>query len=188
MPQKRETDILDAFTKAIENPNFKLPPQSAVRLERLKKIFARWMENPMIPTEQMRDYITTQFGVGKDVAYSDMNLVVRLFGSAPKAEKEFQRARANRLLEKATAAALAGDDKQAKSLTKIAEVIIKANQLDQPDGEEYKWDQIVPVDESFSVDPEIIGIKKVPGIEEKARKLLAHYTSEIEDVDIQDAQ
>ena len=96
--------------------------------------------------------------------------------------------RANRLLEAAQAAALAGDDKQAKSLTKIAEVIVKTNQLDQPDGEDYPWEEIVPRDESFSVDPETIGIAKVPNIEEKVKKLLAQYTSEIDDVDIQDAQ
>ena len=142
----------------------------------------------MIRDIDMRNWIMDNFGVGRDVAYSDMNLVLRLFGSAPKAEKEFQRMRANRLVEKAAAAAIAGDDKQAKSLIKIAEVIVKINQLDQPDGEDYQWDQIIPKDESFSVDPEVIGIKKVPGIEETAKKLLARYTSEIDNVDIQDAE
>ena len=188
MNKKRETDTLDAFANALANPNFKLSPQSEVRLNRLKQIFCRWMENPMIRDIDMRNWIMDNFGVGRDVAYSDMNLVLRLFGSAPKAEKEFQRMRANRLVEKAAAAAIAGDDKQAKSLIKIAEVIVKINQLDQPDGEDYQWDQIIPKDESFSVDPEVIGIKKVPGIEEKAKKLLARYTSEIDNVDIQDAE
>ena len=108
-------------------------------------------------------------------------------GSAPKADKEFQRLRANHLLEQAAAAALAGEERQAKALTKIAEAIVKANQLDEPEGEDYPFDEIVPRDESFSVDPEVIGIKKVPGIEEKARKLLKQYTQEIDDdIDIQD--
>ena len=178
--------MLDAFTKAIENPNFKLAPQSEVRLERLKAIFARWLEDPLIPEKKMCNYIMTTYEVTRQMAYYDMQLVIRLFGSAPKAEKEFQRMRANELVKKATAAALAGDEKQAKSLIKIAEVIVKINQLDQDEGEDYPFEEIIPRDESFSTDPEIIGIKKIPGIEDKAKKLLARYTSEIDDVDIQE--
>ena len=184
MPRKDQNDILDSFTKALENPRFKLAPQSEVRLDRLRKIFARWHENPLLSDTQMRDFIMSEYHVSRDQAYSDLNLVVRLFGSAPKAEKEFMRMKANRLLQSATAAALAGDDKQAKSLTKIAEVIVKTNQLDQPDGEDYQWEEIVPRDESFSVDPEVIGIAKVPDIEEKARRLLQQYTHEIDNVDL----
>ncbi len=180
----KNRDILDSFTRAIENPSFKLPPADAVRLDRLKQIFTRWHENPLITDIQMRDYIMSNFGVGRSQAYDDMNLVVKLFGSAPKAEKEFMRMKANRLLQSATAAALAGDDKQAKALTKIAEVIVKNNQLDQPDGEDYQWEEIVPKDESFSVDPTVIGIEKVPDIEEKSRRLLQQYTKEIDNIDV----
>ena len=188
MAKDPNKDIIDAFSKALENPKYKLNDADQIRLDRLKAIFTRWKSNPLITETQMRDYIITQFGIGRVQAYRDMATVKLLFGSAPKAEKEFQRMRANRLLEAAQAAALAGDDKQAKSLTKIAEVIVKTNQLDQPDGEDYPWEEIVPRDESFSVDPETIGIAKVPNIEEKVKKLLAQYTSEIDDVDIQDAQ
>lgn len=188
MAKDPNKDIIDAFSKALENPKYKLTDADQIRLDRLKAIFTRWKSNPLITETQMRDYIITQFGIGRVQAYRDMATVKLLFGSAPKAEKEFQRMRANRLLEAAQAAALAGDDKQAKSLTKIAEVIVKTNQLDQPDGEDYPWEEIVPRDESFSVDPETIGIAKVPNIEEKVKKLLAQYTSEIDDVDIQDAQ
>lgn len=185
MISRNENDLLDSFNRALENPKFKLSPQSEVRLDRLKKIFSRWHENPLLTDTQMRDYIMTEFHVGREQAYSDINLVVRLFGSAPKAEKEFMRMKANRLLQSATAAALAGDEKQAKSLTKIAEVIMKTNQLDQPDGEDYQWEEIVPKDESFTVDPTVIGIEKVPDIEEKSRRLLQQYTNEIDKVDEQ---
>ena len=184
MPRKDQNDILDSFTKALENPKFKLAPQSEVRLDRLKKIFTKWHGDPLLSDIQMRNYIMNEFGVSRDQAYSDLNLVVRLFGSAPKAEKEFMRMKANRLVDLAIAAARAGDEKQAKSLTKIAEVIVKTNQLDQPDGEDYQWDEIVPRDESFSVDPEVIGIAKVPDIEEKSRRLLQQYTKEIDNIDV----
>lgn len=187
MPKNPNRDIIDSFNKALENPNHKLPPADQARLDRLKAVFARWMENPMLTDSMMRDYIITNYGVGRIQAYNDISVVKLLFGSAPKADKEFQRMRANRLLENAAAAAMAGDERQAKALTKIADAIIKANRLDEPDGEDYPWEEIVPRDESFSVDPEVIGIKKVPGIEKMAARLLDKYTREI-DVDIQDPQ
>ncbi len=181
MAKDPNRDLIDAFSRALEDPAAKLPEPEQTRLERLKAIFARWMSNPMITESMMRDYIITQFSVGRIQAYRDIALVKVLFGSAPKADKEFQRLRANHLLEQAAAAALAGEERQAKALTKIAEAIVKANQLDEPEGEDYPFDEIVPKDESFSVDPEVIGIKKIPGIEEKARKLLKQYTQEIDD-------
>ncbi len=187
MPKNPNRDIIDAFNRAVENPKMKLPPADQVRLDRLKAIFARWMENPLLTDTMMRDYITTTFQVGRIQAYNDIAVVKVLFGSAPKADKEFQRMRANRLLENAAAAAVAGDEKQAKALTKIAETIVKANRLDEADGEDYPFEDIVPKDESFSVDPEVIGIKKVPGIEKKAAALLAKYNRDVDDdIDIQE--
>ena len=56
----------------------------------------------------------------------------------------------------------------------------KVNQLDEPEGEDFPWDDIKPKDYSFSVDPSVIGIEKEPNIEEKSRKLLAKYTQEID--------
>lgn len=186
MAKNPNRDLLDQFSKALENPTFKLPPAEQTRLDRLKAVFTRWMDNPLITDAMMRDYIITQYSIGRAQAYNDIAMVKMLFGYAPKADKEFQRIKANHLLEQAAAAAMAGDDKQAKALTKIAETLVKTNQLDEPDGEDYPWEEIVPRDESFSVDPEVIGIQKVPGIEEKARKLLKRYTQEIDDIDNQE--
>lgn len=174
-------DLIDVFSRALENPDVKLPEPEQTRLERMKAIFARWLSNPLITDSMMRDYIISNFGVGRIQAYRDIALVKVLFGHAPKADKEFQRMRANRLLEQAAAAALAGSEKQAKALTKIAEAIIKANQLDAQDGEDYPWEEIVPKDESFSVDPSVIGIEKVPDIEKKASRLLKQYEQELDD-------
>lgn len=181
MIRDRSKDIIDEFYKALADPTYTLPPEEENHLARLKAVFTRWMENPLITDTQMRDFIITNYGVGRSKAYDDISIVKACFGNIPKADKEFQRQKANHLLEQAGAAALAGDDKQAKALTKIAEVIVKTNRLDQPEGEELPWDEIIPKDESFSVDPAVIGIEKVPGIEEKARRLLDRYNRDIDD-------
>lgn len=181
MPQNFKRDIIDHFYKSFSDPDFKLPPDEEAHLTRLKAVFTRWLENPLITDLQMRDYIVSVYGLSRQKAYDDIHIVKACFGCAPKADKEFQRQRANHILEQAAASAMAGDDKQAKALTKIAETIVKANRLDEPEGEEFPWDDIIPKDESFSVDPEVIGIKKVPNVEKKARELLARYERDIED-------
>ncbi len=173
-------DIIDHLTRALEDPDYQLPEREAVRLERLKAIFAHWMEHPLLTDAMVRDWIITLYHVGRAQAYNDIAVVKVVFGTAPKADKEFQRYRANKLLEMAAAAAMAGNDKKAKALTKVADSIVKANNLDEAEGEDYPFDEIVPKDESFSVNPEVIGIKKVPGIEEQARRLLEKYNQEID--------
>lgn len=188
MAQKKDTsrDILDLFQTALEKPNTHLSPADQQRLDRLKNVYTHWLDHPLMTDTMIRDYMMATFGIGRAMAYNDIALLKAAFGNVSRADKEFQRVRANRLLEMAAAAAMAGDERKAKSLTKIAEAIVKANQLDEPEGEDFPWDEIVPKDESFSVDPEVIGIKKVPDIENKARLLLKKWTQEIDgDVDEQ---
>ena len=176
-------DIIDHLSRALEDPDYKLPERDEARLQRLKSIYAHWMEHPLLSDTMIRDWIINLYHVGRAQAYNDIAVVKVVFGTAPKADKEFQRFRANKLLEMAAAAAIAGNDKKAKALAKVADSIIKANNLDESEGEDFPFDEIVPKDESFSVDPAVIGIEKVPGIEEKARRLLLKFTQEIDDDD-----
>ena len=87
MAKDPNKDIIDAFSKALENPKYKLTDADQIRLDRLKAIFTRWKSNPLITETQMRDYIITQFGIGRVQAYRDMATVKLLFGSATKKEK-----------------------------------------------------------------------------------------------------
>lgn len=183
MAKNPNRDIIDHLSRALEDPEYVLPEREAVRLQRLKAIFAHWMEHPLLTDAMVRDWIISLYHVGRAQAYNDIAVVKVVFGTAPKADKEFQRFRANKLLEMAAAAAIAGNDKKAKALTKVADSIVKANNLDASEGEDYPFEEIVPKDESFSVDPAVIGIEKVPGIEERARKLLEKYNREIDDDD-----
>lgn len=175
-----DRDIIDHLTRALEDPSYELPAREAARLNRLKAIYAHLMEHPLLTESMVRDWVMTVFHIGRAQAYNDIAVVKVIFGTVSKADKEYQRWRANKLLEMAAAAALAGNDRKAKALTKVADSIVKANNLDEAEGEDYPFDEIVPKDESFSVDPATIGIEKVPGIEEKARKLLLKYNQEID--------
>lgn len=173
-------DILDLYSESLVNPALKLPLQEQIRLDRLKEVYAHWLANPLLTDGKIRDYIMSRYSLGRAQAYNDIAVVKVIFGLVQKSDKEFIRYKANHLLELAAAAAMAGNDKKAKALEKIAATMAKVNQLDEPEGEEIPWDDMKPKDYSFSIDPAVIGIEKEPNIEEKSRKLLAQYTQEID--------
>ena len=119
-------------------------------------------------------------GISTNQAYRDLALIKLLFGSVALANKEQMRYKANYLYDAAAAAALAGNDKKAKALTKIADGIVKNNRLEDNEGEGLPWEEIVPVDISLTVDPTVIGIIPEKNIKAKAAKLLKQYTEDID--------
>lgn len=179
-------DKVDMLAAAMEDESkqAQLSERDQEHLHRLKDVYGYWLDHPMLTDAKIRDYIMTSFGQNKMQAYRDIWLVKVLLGNAPKANKEFMRYRANHLYEMAAAAAMAGNDTKAKALTKIADGIVKANQLDVAEGEDYPFEEIVPKDYSFTVDPTVIGITPDPDAKIKAERLLKKYTEEVDADDI----
>ena len=179
-------DIVDRFSDALENHNMdKLKESDVVRLNRLKAAQAYRLEHPALTVIQLRNYLTTQFDITIQQAYNDISLLNSTFGNLTTAEKNYQRYAANHVIRLGVAAAMAGDYRKARALKGLADSLVKANNLKEEEGEQMPWDEIIPKDESFSVDPEVIGIKKVPGIVDKAEKLLKQYTNDIDNPDEQ---
>lgn len=182
-------ELLDLIFAKMEDDSIQLTVQQQQRFDRLNDAYTHWLSNPMLPDNRIRDYIMARHNVTSRIAYQDIAIIKMLYGRVPLANKEQMRHKANHLFDMATAAALAGDDKKAKALTKIAEGIVKNNRLEDSDGEDFPFEDIIPKDISLSVDPSVIGIEPVPNIHQKAAKLLKQYTAEIdgpEKIDIQD--
>lgn len=180
MLKKSQNDLLDVLSASLEDPSKPLPEKESRYLLRLKDAYTWWLQHPLYNDARIRDYLMASYQIGRSQAYSDIAIIKALFGSVGKADKEFQRFRANKILEMATAAALAGNTEKAKSLQKIADSIVKVNRLDEPESENLPWDEIVPKDYSLTVNPEVIGIKPEPGAEQKAKALLAQYLKDID--------
>lgn len=175
-------DKVDMLAAALEDESkqAELCERDQEHLHRIKDIYAYCLEHPMLTDLRVRDYIMATHHQNKMQAYRDLYLVKILLGNAPKANKEFMRYRSNYLYELAAAAAIAGNDSKAKALTKIADGIVKANQLDVAEGEDYPFEDIVPKDYSFTVDPSVIGIQPEPNVRAKAQKLLKEYAEEVD--------
>ena len=183
--QFKENETLDLIVRKMENDSIILTESQQEHYDRLRDAYTHWLSNPLLSDNRMRDYLMATHHVSTSQAYRDITLVKMLFGSVQVANKEQMRYKANYLYDAAAAAAMAGNDAKAKALTKIADGIVKNNRLEEQEGEDYPWDEIIPVDISLTVDPSVIGIEPIPHIREKAAKLLKAYTEDIDGPEIQ---
>lgn len=178
--KNRDNETLDLMARKMEDDSIVLSAPQQAHFERLHDAYTHWLSNPLLSDNRMRDYMMAMHGISTNQAYRDLALIKLLFGSVALANKEQMRYKANYLYDAAAAAALAGNDKKAKALTKIADGIVKNNRLEDNEGEGLPWEDIVPVDMSLTVDPTVIGITPEKNIKAKAAKLLKQY---IEDID-----
>lgn len=178
--KNRDNETLDLMTRKMEDDSIVLSAPQQAHFERLHDAYTHWLSNPLLSDNRMRDYMMAMHGISTNQAYRDLALIKLLFGSVALANKEQMRYKANYLYDAAAAAALAGNDKKAKALTKIADGIVKNNRLEDNEGEGLPWEDIVPVDMSLTVDPTVIGIIPEKNIKAKAAKLLKQYTEDID--------
>lgn len=178
--KNRDNETLDLMARKMEDDSIVLTAPQQAHFERLHDAYTHWLSNPLLSDNRMRDYMMAMHGISTNQAYRDLALIKLLFGSVALANKEQMRYKANYLYDAAAAAALAGNDKKAKALTKIADGIVKNNRLEENEGEGLPWDDIVPVDMSLTVDPTVIGIIPEQNIKAKAAKLLKQYTEDID--------
>lgn len=171
---------MDLVVRAMFDSSVELSDNDRQMLNRLRDVYTVWLEKPTMTDTQIRDYLMVIFKTSKSQAYTDIALIKQVLGNVPVASKEFFRYKANHILDEAHKAAIAGNDKKAKALTKIAEAIAYNNRTNEDDGEKLPFDEIVPKDLSFSIDPTVAGVKVIPGLKEKARKLCEKYAEEIE--------
>jgi len=173
-------DTMDLMVRAMFDSSVELSPKDREMLERLRDVYTFWLSKPTLTDSEIRDYLMVNFNISKFAAYSDISLIKLVLGNVPTAAKEFYRYKANHILDEAHKAAMAGNEKKAKALTKIAEAIAYNNRTNEDDGDKMPFDDIVPKDLSFTIDPTVAGVKVIPGMREKAMKLYHKYAEDIE--------
>lgn len=173
-------DTLDTISQALLDPSVELNSEEMIIISRLRDTYTFWLEKPTLTDSNIRDYLMANHKVSKSQAYRDIGHIKMILGNIPVATKEFYRYKANHILDEAHTAAMAGNDKKAKALTKIAEAIAYNNRTNEDDGEKLPFDKIVPQDLSFSVDPQVAGVKIIPGVTDKAKRTLAKYEDDME--------
>lgn len=126
-----------------------------------------------------------EFDISKAQAYRDIANVKICLGNIKAAGKEWQRYRANSILDEAYKAAIDGDSKQSKSLTLIANAMVKVNRLDVNEGEQIPWEEVIPQNFEPSSDPTVIGLKPIENLRERIAVLKKKY---IDDITVEDVE
>lgn len=155
------------------------------RLQRIRGIYAYWLQFPSKFDKEIVDYDVKKFKVGRAQAYDDLHLTQILMGNLQQASKEFMRWKINRDLEDDLIRARSKGDLRA--VASIEKARILNNRTDKDDEPELEFDKIVPQNFELTDDPTVIGIQKVPGLRDRIRKLEKKYgDTKIEDANYEE--
>jgi len=161
-----------------ENPTEKLPESTHNRLIRIRAAYTHWNEFPMKSELEIKDFLLS-FGVKKSMAYYDLEIIKVLLGSVKNAGKEWHRYRVISMIEEAYQ--LAKEKQDPKAMGLIIDKYGKYTQLNIPDHEQIPYEDIVPQPFEPTSDPSVVGIKPVPDIRERIKKLKEKYYQDIDE-------
>lgn len=165
-------------------------------LQRYEAAFTIWLDRPWMSDKEIRNYLTTRFGISLSQAYQDIKNLQFLFGKVRNASKEWYRYMANELIKEAIGELedTDGDKDCAKSAVLLAgakiaaaEALVKINRLNKLDADPFDWDQLKLPEFEPTNDPVEAGIltgTTRSDLAEKIKKLEEKYSDVIEIKDI----
>ncbi len=153
------------------------PPHIIERVIRLRSLYTYWCRFSSKAPREIVEWDMLMNHVQESQAYDDVHCLKVIIGNLQESSKKFWRWRINQMLEEdRKKAARAGDW---RSVAAIDKNFIKNNLTDKEDTPEMAFDKIVPLQLEPTDDPSVIGIKKVPDLRSKMRKMIKRF-----DVDV----
>lgn len=158
---------------------------------RFRAAFTKWIEAPYMRDTDIVNFCMNQFGISQSQAYRDLSTIKILVGNVKNAAKDFQRYRASEMIlkgfELARTAESATDVKQAMAMIRAGEALVKVHKLDKDELENFKWDEIIPMELEPTTDVSVIGRKRIPDLQALKDKLRRKYgVQQVEDVKFSD--
>lgn len=153
---------------------------------RFRFAFSRLLESPSLQDRKLRDDLMNEYKISESQAYKDIADIKIFLPNIKAAGKEWYRYVVNEELKEAIS-----DAKESGQLRERVEAIKamgKYNRLDQDDGQEMPWDEIIPVSIEPTTDPSVLNVKPIPNLDEEIKRLYKKYKDEIEieDIDYQE--
>lgn len=161
-----------------------IPVPTIEHVIRLRDVYNFWLTFPSKKDREIRQELMKRGGISMSQAYEDIRIIKSLLGEFQRTTKDYHRYRFLEMIRSAyDKAAEKGD---ARSMAAAAAQYAKYTQLDKDDDRDKGYDRIVPQKFTFTDDPEVIGIKRLPDHREKIRKTKEQYWSEdITDIDFE---
>lgn len=158
------------------------------RVIRLRDMYNWVLENP---STSDRDFVSTlmaRYGIEKTRAYEDLAVIKALLPEFHKTSRDWSRWKYNEMIMETYKMAKARKD--TKTMERAATSYAKYNRIDVEDESALPFDLIVVQPFTATDDPSVLGIKRIPNIDDKIRSLIDKYTKEsidIEDIEYEEA-
>ena len=174
---------IDAYSEYLPQDSVELrrqlvPEDTILRVERLRELSAYWRSYPSTSPKELVTRCMQIFKVGKSQAYDDIHILKILIGNLEATTKEFARWRVNQMIEEDRKAAKR--DGEHRAVASMQKNLIKNNLTDKEDTPDLAFDKIVPLEIVATDDPSVIGIKKIPDLRGRIKKLIKKYDAEAE--------
>ena len=152
------------------------------RVLRIRDLYSYVIANPDTKDRQFVERAVSMFKISQSCAYNDLAIIKALLPMLSKASRDFHRWRANEMLLETYRMAKARKD--TKTMERAASSYAKYNRVDLEDEQLIPYDEIVVQPFTATDDPTPLGIKPIPNIQERIKKMLDKYIAE--SIDIQD--
>ena len=172
-----EADIISQFGEA-----------AAERVMRVRDMYMWRLANPDAKDRQFVDEFKSRYPMGKNAAQEYLRIVNTLLPALSEKSRDFHRWRYNEMIMETYQMAKARKD--TKTMERAATSYGKLNKVDVEDVQAVPFHLIVVQPFVATADPSVLGIKPIPGIEDKIKAMLDKYSAEtldIEDVECEDA-
>lgn len=159
-------------------------PERVEHLIRLRDMYNFFLNDPSGRDRNFVDKFRAKYNISQSMAYADLALVKQLLPALAPASREFHRKQVSEMLLETYNMAKARKDVKAMALA--AKELGKVNRVDLDDEKELPYELIVVQPFSPSLDPTLIGLKRIDNLEEvkaRLRKQLAADNPDIEDID-----
>lgn len=188
MPTLATIDVCkkDLFTSEGEL-NLKYDLATVQRVMRVRDMYAFVIANPDTKDRQFVERAMAEYGISQSSAYADLSIIKSLIPLLNSASRDWHRWKANEMLLETYRMAKARKD--TKTMERAASSYAKYNRVDLEDEQNIPYEEIVVQPFVATDDPTVLGIKPIPNIQEKIKKMLEHYTKEsmdIEDVEYEE--
>lgn len=160
----------------------KLSEDDITAILRIREAYTFWRDFPSKREKEIRDHIMASHGVEKSCAYEDIKIIKFLLGNFEQASKDWHRWRFIQRNENTYQKAEKLN--QAMAMARADADYAKYMKLDKEDEETFDWSTIRVQPFIPTSDPTVIGLKPIPNLQEKIKKLKEKYFNEIEAVDI----
>jgi hypothetical protein len=165
-----------------------LTPVEQMQVIRYRFAFTQCLDNPSIADTVLRDQLIHEFGISQSQAYRDIANIKIILPNIKAAGKEWIRYIVTEELKEAIRECKAAGDDLMKERIMAIDKLGKYNKLDQDEGEEFPWDDIIPIPIDPTNDISVLGVVPMENPDEEIAKLYEKYKGDIdiEDIDYQD--